>query len=151
MVDKDYKIKYKNESLLMKILGFITKPFCPKFMTTYTTTVGKTIYLPTKFESFAKRYQIMIIMNEKKHIEQYKKYFPFYGLMYLFLPFPILFAYFRLKFECEAYAINIDAKLITYDEVIESLSGPTYFWTWYSKEKIKKLLEHYVEELRSKR
>lgn len=43
-----FQVKYKDESWFMKLLGFIAKPFCPTYMTTYTTTFGTTVYFPNK-------------------------------------------------------------------------------------------------------
>jgi hypothetical protein len=42
------QIKFKDESTLMKLLGFLSYPFNPDFMTSYTTTLGKTMWFPTK-------------------------------------------------------------------------------------------------------
>jgi len=41
------QVKFKEDSLFMKVLGLILF-FNPKFMTNYTTTIGKTVYFPTK-------------------------------------------------------------------------------------------------------
>ena len=40
-------VKFKDESLLMKVLGKALF-FNPSFMTNYTTTLGSTVYFPTK-------------------------------------------------------------------------------------------------------
>lgn len=39
------QIRFKDESFFMKLLGFILF-FNPKFMTNYTTTIGRTVYFP---------------------------------------------------------------------------------------------------------
>ena len=43
----DFKIKYKNESLFMKVIGFLLF-FNKTFMTNYITTIGSTIYYPSR-------------------------------------------------------------------------------------------------------
>jgi hypothetical protein len=43
-----FSIQFKNESAWMKLLGFFSRPFNPKFMTDYTTTSNVTVYFPTK-------------------------------------------------------------------------------------------------------
>jgi len=47
--EKDFglKVKFKDESLFMKILGWILF-FNPKFMTNYTTTIGSTVYFANR-------------------------------------------------------------------------------------------------------
>lgn len=41
------KVKFKNESSLMKLLGFLLF-FNKKFMSNYTTTIGSTVYFPSE-------------------------------------------------------------------------------------------------------
>lgn len=43
-----FKVKFKDESFLMKVLGFLAHPFNPDFLSTYTTTLGKTVYFPSR-------------------------------------------------------------------------------------------------------
>jgi hypothetical protein len=43
-----FKVAYKDESWFMKLLGVLTKPFCPDYMTNYITTFWTTVYYPTR-------------------------------------------------------------------------------------------------------
>lgn len=43
-----FELRFKNESALMKTLGFFMRPFNSMFMTRYTTTLGSTVYFPSK-------------------------------------------------------------------------------------------------------
>jgi hypothetical protein len=43
----NFKIKYKDESALMKILGYVLF-FNKSFMTSFTTTLGQTVYFPSR-------------------------------------------------------------------------------------------------------
>lgn len=63
-------IKYKNSSLLMKILGYILF-FNPNFMTGFVTTIGNIIYFPNK-EYISERDDlgaIQILSHEARHIK----------------------------------------------------------------------------------
>jgi hypothetical protein len=124
-------IKYKNESLLMKILGKIMF-FNKDFMKSYTTTIGSTIYYPN--ETFIKSRPVSsntILLHELVHINDSKKITSLvYSFLYLFpqililLFFPLLFvswkvallallfaaplpAYFRMNFEKRAYFTSL--------------------------------------------
>ncbi len=44
---KDFEVKYKDKSTFMKILGYILF-FNKAFMTSFTTTVGSTVYFPSE-------------------------------------------------------------------------------------------------------
>jgi hypothetical protein len=124
-----FSIKYKNKSVLMKILGFILF-FTKEFMTKYTTTIGSTIYFPSE-EFVLKNDQlaITILSHEIVHVNQANKYSKFlFGLLYLFpqclvilavlFPFSLWFLLFivclaplpapwRAKFETEGYTMSL--------------------------------------------
>ncbi len=126
------QIKYKDESLLMKIIGKIWF-FNKSFMTDYTTTVGSTVYFPS--QSFIKIRPIsssVVLMHELVHIHDEKKFTsPLFSFLYacpqilalLALPalfffgwkFALLFlllgapfpSYFRMYFERRAYFTSL--------------------------------------------
>lgn len=55
----DLHIKYKNESLIMRLLGILLF-FHKDFMTYHMTTIGRTIYIPSK--NFVKIHPIVSIV-----------------------------------------------------------------------------------------
>jgi hypothetical protein len=125
------KIKYKNESLFMRILSFILF-FNKDFSTKYVTTIGSTIYYPSK--QFIEKNELsasIILMHEMIHIYDSKRLSGIlFSFLYLFpqilallsflgfinpyfflfavclLPIPALF---RSYFEYRAYSISIYA------------------------------------------
>lgn len=44
----DFKVRFKDESWLLKAMGVLSYPFNPRFMTNVTTTLGSTVYFPTR-------------------------------------------------------------------------------------------------------
>jgi hypothetical protein len=93
----DFKISYKNESLFMKVLGFLTMPFNPQFMTRYTTTIGNTVYFPSKedYESTPKP-SFTVLAHELVHMMDDRNNKWTYAISYAFpqllaLPLFILF------------------------------------------------------------
>jgi|ERR1035437_4163522 hypothetical protein len=125
------QIKYKDSSLLMKILGTILF-FNKSFMTDYTTTIGSTVYFPT--ESFVNTRPIsssMVLLHELTHLWDSKKisnilftilYLSPQSLILLALPLllvswkiALLFlifaapipSYFRMYFERRAYFASL--------------------------------------------
>lgn len=70
------------------------------------TTIGKTIYYPDHIKN--PYVYTDVIEHEKVHLEQYKKYGTFgFLFLYAFVFFPVLGAYFRWKFEREAYLVQM--------------------------------------------
>lgn len=79
------KIKYKNESLLMKLLGHILF-FNPRFLNEYSTTIGNTIYFPSKnkVNKYSEVY-LSLTLHEFQHIKDSNNINSFlYSTMYLF-------------------------------------------------------------------
>lgn len=137
-----FEIKYKNESLLMKILGYLLF-FTKEFMTNYITVFNGVIYFPNReFIRDNPNESIIVLSHELVHITQCNKYSKFlFGILYLFpqclsifaLLFPIsswflLFLIFlaplpapwRALFEIEAYTMS----LFIYREILNNKGVP---------------------------
>jgi len=127
------QIRYKNESLFMKILGTILF-FNKGFMTDYITTIGLTVYYPSR--TFVQTHTAsadVVLLHELVHVKDAQRLTrPVFSAAYLFpqilallalpllliswklaLPF-LLFvlpipAYFRMKFEKKAYLTSLYA------------------------------------------
>ena len=130
----DLKIKYKDKSWFMKLIGTLLF-FNKSFMTGYTTTIGSTIYFPS--EAAVKTRPVSaaaVLLHELIHVNDAKKLTaPLFGFLYLTpqifallciplfliswklaLPLMILFmlpipSYFRMKFEKKAYLVSLYA------------------------------------------
>ncbi len=125
------EIKYKDESFLMKTLGTILF-FNKSFMTQYTTTIGNTIYFPTrKTEQVRPVSSLIVFLHELVHVYDSNKWSQtLFSLSYLFplvfsvLLLPLLFvslwflplvvlcalpvpAYFRMMWEKRAYLVSL--------------------------------------------
>lgn len=125
------KIVKKENSKLIKFINIFVGLFNKSFMNDYTTTIGRTVYIPKNWDSMTKTKQIIILQHEKIHISQYEKYKLLFLFSYIFFPLPILFAYFRVVWEIEAYMVNIKYAQNTkdmIDYVTNELTGPAYFW-----------------------
>ena len=129
-----YSIAYKDESFLMKIINIILF-FNKDFMTQFTTTIGSTIYFPSrKWVDVRPLSSKVILLHELIHISDAEKYSKIlFGILYLSPAILSLFAiplmvfhwwlgliwlilclspvpaYFRMKFELKAYTFSIYA------------------------------------------
>lgn len=79
-----FKIKFKNESTFMKILGKLLF-FNKGFMTNYITTIGTTVYWPSRerFEQYPLG-SFLTLAHEYVHIMDYKRHPVLFPLGYLF-------------------------------------------------------------------
>jgi hypothetical protein len=127
--------------VLLRVITFGT---ARGFMTNFITTIGYTVYVNKGWDDSSEVGKIIVLRHERVHMRQRRKYGSFlFSLMYLLLPVPCVFAYFRMKFEMEAYAETLRAivelnegaipTLKTYGHkqyVVSFFTGPAYFWTW---------------------
>lgn len=146
--DQQWKPLWKVIHWFLKILTFGKQD---EFYEKFTTTIGKTVFFPAgwKFEE-ATVSNCITLRHEGRHVQQFLKwglgneYLGIFivGLFYLFVPLPVCFAWFRYKFEREAYKISYYATLeLGYEPNIEHyvdlLTGPQYLWTWIFKKKVR--------------
>lgn len=127
-------IKYKNESLFMKILSKILF-FNKSFMDAYTTTIGSSIYFPNKNFVDNNYYKAsLILLHELVHVYDSNKFGQiFFSCLYLspqifaILAIPLFFvswklalltlflfalpipSFFRMYFEKRAYIVSLYA------------------------------------------
>lgn len=144
-----YSIKQKYDSWLMKaidlLLRCITFGMMHTFLTDYVTTIGFTVYVPESWAAMTYEARIIVLRHERVHMRQRVKYGTvLFSLLYLLCPLPGGVAYFRMKFEREAYAETLKAVVDVYqdagrrlisskayqDSTIANFTGPAYFWMW---------------------
>jgi len=122
----NYSLKPQNSNWYMRLFE--------KFRPGFWITLGDIIYHPSDIDPSEQRHE-GTIAHEEVHVAQMKKYglLPFLFL-YAFVPMPFFFAYFRWKFEREAYLVTIMSYPIVYREfVVEGIVSnlwSKYFLTW---------------------
>jgi len=83
-----FKIRNKGSSLLMKIIAVLLYPFNQKFMTDYTTTIGKTVYFPDGYVNEQPGAAARTLAHEGQHLIDGNGNQPWFSLSYLF-PVPL--------------------------------------------------------------
>lgn len=139
----NFKLVPKSESTFMKVLAFLLRIIGNKtFMESYITTINTTVYTHAGWDASKESSKAAILRHERVHMRQARKYtFPLYAFLYLLFPLPLGLAWFRAKFEMEAYKESMRAtywlgglpalQRNTYKEYILSqfLTG-VYGWMW---------------------
>lgn len=153
-----FQLKSKSSSTFMKLLHWglliITFGQMKTFMTRFTTTVGYTIYTPAAWEGWSEKVKMLILRHERVHMAQRKRLGWRFGVAYLFLPFPVVWAYYRMKYEMEAYEVTVRAKWEYFgrrgftsearEAMIKRFTGPQYFWTWPWRKRVEKWYDDMV-------
>ena len=103
-----FSMHYKKDSLLMRLIGFFAGA---DFMSSYVTTLwSQTVYLPSNWDSYGDDSKCSLLRHERVHMRQAKKLtYPLFAFLYLLVFFPIGLAYFRARFEMEAYTESLAA------------------------------------------
>jgi hypothetical protein len=112
------------------------------YLDSFQTTIGKTVYVTADWESRAPDDRYVTLRHEAVHLRQFRRYtLPVMAVLYVLLPLPMGLAYFRARFEMEAYAETIRAGAEIYGiehvrtadhraYVIGQFLGPSYGWMW---------------------
>lgn len=157
------RVILKVDSSFMKflagILWIISFGTQKRFMSDYTTTIGKTIYLPTNWLRYSQNTRSAIIRHELVHVSQMKRYTLFgFALLYLFIPLPFLLAYFRMRFEKEAYVETLKSYYTNYGEefirraeiknhVVSQFVTGAYLWMWPFRKSIETWYDSVVDSI----
>lgn len=150
------KAESKFMLFLSKLLLIISFGQMKTFLTEYTTTIGSTIYTPTTWMEKPEWVRLVILRHERVHLLQQKRYPRFvFPLLYLFVA-PLFFAYFRAKFEKEAYEETLravyehggmDMVLRQKEWMLSQFTGPAYGWMWCSRSSMEKWFDSVVSKL----
>ena len=112
------------------------------YMSHYTTVLLRTIYVPTGWETKSDDEKYITLRHEAVHLRQFRRYtLPGMALLYVLLPLPLGLAWFRARFEREAYEESIRACAEVWGadapaqaryraNVIRQFVGPAYGWMW---------------------
>jgi len=136
------------------ILRVVTFGKNKSFMTTFTTTMGNIIAFPEGWsENKVTEYDVITLEHELKHVQQYKKLglgsvwlgFVIFCILYVFVPLPIGLAWFRYKFERDAYATSGKTILLyglsckpNIEYYVDALTGSSYAWAWPFKKRVRR-------------
>lgn len=108
----------------------------------YHTTVGQRIYVTGNWERMSRDRKYLVLRHELVHVRQFRRYtLPLMAVLYLLLPLPIGLAWFRARFEMQAYAESIRGAAELYgidhvkagafrEDIVGQFTGPAYGFMW---------------------
>lgn len=109
-----FSVQYKADSTFMKILNvlltIVTFGQMKGFMTTFTTTIGTTVYVPSTWDTSNTADKCTLLRHERIHMRQAKRMGRWkFSLTYIFWPLPLGLAKGRASLEMEAYTETMRA------------------------------------------
>jgi len=158
-----FRLIRKDESRFQRALhlALITITFgrMRAYLNGYHTTIGQRVYVTSDWEQRDPDQRYLTLCHERVHMRQFRRY-TFLGmtLLYLLAPLPMGAAYFRARFERQAYeeTIRATAKLYGHDHVaapafrariIEQFTGPSYGWMWPFKKQLERWYDSVLDAL----
>lgn len=146
-----YKLVKKSDSWFMKFLNFLMF-WNDSFMTSYWTTIGRTVYVPTRAVSSNygteewKKFYHRILNHEETHVAQGEAYtFPIFFILYLGPSFWKLPAIPVVWILCLFFTFWLPATIVTAVFVLLfPLTAGLAYWRWYFER------EAYLPEVLSK-
>lgn len=159
----EFSMRNKDDSFLMKLLNVVLLVLSfgqqNRFMTAFITTIGYTVYVPRGWASMKENDRCIVLRHERIHMRQRRKYMsvPF-TFLYLFFPLPFVFAYFRAKFEKEAYAesmlaaseyygVSILTKPVFKQNIVGHFLTGEYLWMWPFRRSVEAWYDDVAKEI----
>ena len=141
-----FRIISKRESRFQKVIHYclmaVTGGQMRFYLTRYHTTLGQTVYVSDRWNSLSTDEKYILLVHERIHMRQFRQYtFVGMALLYLFVPLPMGLAYFRSRFEKQAYEQTLYATARVYGKekvhdpklrqyILSQFTGPAYAWMW---------------------
>lgn len=140
----DYRVLYKANSFWMKVLNVlltvVTLGQMKLFMTSFVTTFGNTVYVPSEWNAWNTASKCAVLRHERIHMRQAKRMGRFwFSLSYMIWYFPLGLAKGRTNLEMEAYTETLRAwndygSDITQagfrQDIINYFTTSAYGWMW---------------------
>lgn len=160
-----FEIREKRGSFLMKLIDLflraITFNQMSDFLTFFITTIGNTVYVPDMWKNMSPVDRMIVLRHERVHMRQRRKYGTLlFSFLYLFFPLPGGYAYYRKKFEQEAYEETIAATVELKEAGVVIVQTPAYrswvlsyfmtsayFWMWPFREDLEAWYDNAVERI----
>jgi len=139
VVRKDHSRFHRAIDVALRVVTFGQMT---SYLDSYQTTIGKTVYVTPDWDTWPADRRYVTMRHEAVHLRQFRAYtLPGMAFLYLLIPLPLGLAWFRARFEQEAYAESIRAAAEVWGpahprgeayrrHVVEQFTGPSYGWMW---------------------
>jgi len=139
-----FRLRNKRESHLQRAIGValavLTLGGQRMYITRYHTVIFGTLWVADAWAHMGDDARYVLLRHERIHLRQRRRLGDVrLGLLYLFVFFPVFFAWGRAKIEWEAYVetlrataelYGVDAAQRLRPELIRRFTGPDYGWMW---------------------
>jgi hypothetical protein len=112
------------------------------YLSHYQTTIGRTVYVTSDWDALPAAQRYVTMRHELVHLRQFRRYtLVGMAILYVLLPLPLGLAWFRARFEWEAYteSIRVAAELHGRahvasgpfrERIVSQFTSGAYGWMW---------------------
>ncbi len=159
----DFRVVRKDQSRLHRAIHYglvaVTLGGMRTYLGSYQTTIGMTVYVTSDWDGRAADERYVTMRHERVHLRQFQRYgLVGMALLYVLMPLPMGLAYFRARFEMEAYEETIRAAAAIYgidhvrtagfrDYVVRQFVSASYGWMWPFRRRVEAWYERTVNAL----
>ena len=158
-----FRVIHKRDSPLHKAIHYaliaITLGGMREYIDGYQTTMGYRVYVTSNWDRKDPDLRYITMRHERIHMQQFRRY-TFLGMsfLYLLVPLPMGLAYFRARFEKEAYEESMRAASEVFgiehikepayrQRIIDQFTGASYGWMWPFRRKLEHWYDSVVDKL----
>ena len=153
------KDRSRFQRLIHHALRALTFGAQSSYLTSYQTTIGRTVYVTSDWDELPAAQRYVTMRHERIHLLQFRRYTPIgMALLYLLLPLPLGLAWFRARFEWEAYAEGMRAAAELHgrafvesrayrDRVVRQFTSGAYGWMWPFRAAVERWYDAALAEL----
>ena len=159
----DFRIINKRDSRFQRMIhvGLVAITFgqMRDYLDGYYTTLGQRLYVTEGWTDIDADDRYITLCHEVVHMRQFRRFTPvIMGLLYLLFPLPMGLAWFRARFEKEAYAETLRASAEVYglefvrsegvkNRIIGQFTSASYGWMWPFRRSMTRWYDGVVAEL----
>lgn len=141
-----FRVVCKDTSWLQRAIHYgllaVTLGGMRSYLDRFQTTIGMTVYVTRDWDSREADERYVTMRHERVHLRQFRRYGLLgMALLYVLMPLPMGLAYFRARFEMEAYEETIRAAADVYgiahvrtpafrEYVVGQFVSASYGWMW---------------------
>jgi hypothetical protein len=159
----DFRVVRKHESRLHRAIHYglvaVTLGGMRTYLGSYQTTIGMTVYVTSDWDGRDADQRYVTMRHERVHLRQFRRYGLIgMALLYVLMPLPMGLAYFRARFEMEAYEETIRAAAALHgiehvrsaefrDHIVRQFVSASYGWMWPFRRRVEAWYESIVAGL----
>jgi hypothetical protein len=158
-----FRVVRKDQSRLHRAIHYglvaVTLGGMRTYLGSYQTTIGMTVYVTGDWDGRAADDRYVTMRHERVHLRQFQRYgLVGMALLYVLMPLPMGLAYFRARFEMEAYEETIRAAAAIYgvdhvrtagfrDYIVRQFVSASYGWMWPFRRRVEAWYERTLAAL----